>query len=202
MPTRACVAVSQTSWFLLLPSVALLPRAPSCARCAYRPLLVTAEDSLACSMSSQSVDVLFVRALDAAPSELTLALKAAGLDDPGILESYPRSNYDELVAAGITGLDTAACGTDGGYGFTGTGDTGTSAGTIYLWGILFSIFFFIAYPSCVSSLCCPLFPPFSFSRVWFPRCARFQWARHQFLKHSCKLKVLGSVPSGGLMCAA
>ena len=39
----------ENTWFLPLPSVALLPRAPSCARCSYRPLLVTAEDSLACS---------------------------------------------------------------------------------------------------------------------------------------------------------
>ena len=40
-------------------------------------------------MSSQMVDVLFGRALDAIPSELSLALRAVGLDDAGILDSYP-----------------------------------------------------------------------------------------------------------------
>ena len=40
-----CVAVSLSGWLLLLPSVALLPCAHSCARRSYRPLHVTVEDS-------------------------------------------------------------------------------------------------------------------------------------------------------------
>ena len=40
-----CVAVSRSGWLLLLPSVALLPCAHSCARRSYRPLHVTVEDS-------------------------------------------------------------------------------------------------------------------------------------------------------------
>ena len=40
-----CVAVSRSGWLLLLPSVASLPRALSCARRSYRPLHVTVEDS-------------------------------------------------------------------------------------------------------------------------------------------------------------
>ena len=82
-------------------------------------------------MSSQLVDVFFDRALDALPSELSLALRAAGLDDAGILDSYPRDSYDVLVAAGVTGIDIAAGGT-----LTGTGDDmdvvlAASAGTSY-----------------------------------------------------------------------
>ena len=98
-------------------------------------------------MSSQMVDVLFGRALDAMPSELSLALRAAGLDDAGILDSYPRDSYDVLVAAGVAGIDMAARGT-----LTGTGDDmdvvlATSAGTFYFFYLTApsSLFFSIVY---------------------------------------------------------
>ena len=45
-----CVAVSRSGWLLLLPSVALLPRAHSCARRSYRPLHVTVEARLAAAL--------------------------------------------------------------------------------------------------------------------------------------------------------
>ena len=82
-------------------------------------------------MSSQLVDVLFDRELDALPNELSLALRTAGLDDAGILDSYPGDSYDVLVAAGVAGIDMAAGGV-----LTGTGDDmgvvlATSVGTFY-----------------------------------------------------------------------
>ena len=128
---------------------------------------------LSAAMPSQSTDPLFARALEAAPSELTLALRVAGLDDPGILEAYPRSSYNELVAAGVTGLGTAA-GTYGICGVTGTGDT--SAGTICMWGsysYLIHLFPLFSYLICVSSsvVCCS--SPFSFSRLRPLCCAQF-----------------------------
>ena len=43
--TRVVCSRFSFRWLLLLPSVALLPRAPSCARRSYRPLLVTEEGS-------------------------------------------------------------------------------------------------------------------------------------------------------------
>ena len=108
-------------------------------------------------MSSQLVDVFFDRVLDALPGELSLALRAAGMDDAGNLDSYPRDSYDVLVAAGVTGIDTAAGGT-----LTGTGDdmdvvlaasAGTSYFSIFLPPHLFPSLSFIS-SSCVVS---PLF---------------------------------------------
>ena len=115
-------------------------------------------------MSSQSVDVLFTRALAAVPGELSLALKAAGLDDPGLLDSYLRSSYGALVAAGVTGAVTAAGITTTGTGDTGTGDTGMSAGTFYglivlSYRPLLSSHLYHLSLHCVSSLVVCVVPP-------------------------------------------
>ena len=125
-------------------------------------------------MSSQMVDVLFGRALDAMPSELSLALRAAGLDDAGILDSYPRDSYDVLVAAGVAGIDMAARGILAGAGDDLDVVLATSAGTFYFFILLppplFSSLSFIS-SSCIIS---PLFAlsSLSFPRVWFLLVAR------------------------------
>ena len=111
--------------------------------------------------------------MDALPGELSLALSAAGLDDAGILDSYPRDSYDVLVAAAVTGIDTAADGT-----LTGTGDdmdaalaasAGTSYFSIYL-TVLNSLFvsliyLFVVRRFSIVRLCSLSFPPVGFLLV-------------------------------------
>ena len=79
--------VSKVSWLLLPPSVALLPRAPSCACCLHRPLCVTVEDSLVAAMFSQ--DPLFEAALSGLSVTLANGPRSAGLADRAMLDSCP-----------------------------------------------------------------------------------------------------------------
>ena len=58
------------------------------------------------------------------PKELSDGLRGVGLADPGILEGYPRDDFGELVAAGVTGLGTTGI-NDGGVTLAGADvDTG------------------------------------------------------------------------------
>ena len=53
---------------------------------------------------STSRDVLWERALSALPAELLSALRAAELDDPGVLSEYPREDVlttDEKLGSGV-----------------------------------------------------------------------------------------------------
>ena len=47
--------------------------------------------------------MLFWKALDELPEELSLALRCARLDDAAILDCYPRDSCEVLASAGVTG---------------------------------------------------------------------------------------------------
>ena len=51
--------------------------------------------------------MLFWKALDELPEELSLALTRARLDDAGILDCYPRDSNEVLASAGVTGSKSA-----------------------------------------------------------------------------------------------
>ena len=52
--------------------------------------------------ASSSQDPLFEVVLCQLPEVLEAGLRAAGMADPAILESYPRDSCKELVDAGVT----------------------------------------------------------------------------------------------------
>ena len=52
--------------------------------------------------ASSSQDPLFEVVLCRLPEVLGTGLRAAGMADPAILESYPCDSYKELVDAGVT----------------------------------------------------------------------------------------------------
>ena len=70
-----------------------------------------------------SQDHIFDVVLDGPPEVLRIGLRSAGLDDPGVLDCYPRDSCVTLVEAGVTG---ASCTSDTGLDTSGELGTGVT----------------------------------------------------------------------------
>ena len=79
--------------------------------------------------ASSLQDPLFEVVLCQLPEVLEAGLRAAGMADPAILESYPCDSYKELVDAGVTDDGTRRY---SGAGFTDTFTAGMDAGGLSL----------------------------------------------------------------------
>ena len=119
----SCSAVSQVS---VAPAatkrgICIPQRTRSCACCLANQLLpLTSEPRIMAASFSQ--DPLFEAVLCQLPEVLGTGLRAAGMADPAILESYPRDFYKELVDAGVT--------EDGTRRYNGVGSTDTITGSM------------------------------------------------------------------------
>ena len=79
--------------------------------------------------ASSSQDPLFEAVLCRLPEVLGTGLRAAGMEDPAVLESYPRDTYKELLDAGVTDDGTRR---NSGAGFMDTVTGGMDAGGLSL----------------------------------------------------------------------
>ena len=112
--------------------------------------------------ASFSRDPLFEVVLRQLPEQVVAGLRAAGLDDPAILESYPFDSYGELVDSGST---------DGGTRCYSIADTVVPGG-VDIGGISLSSPFLLSLSPILSRLPSSSFllPPLSASDTQIEKC--------------------------------
>ena len=106
-------------------------------------------------MVSQGTDLVFRKALETLPEELSRGLKNAELDDAGVLESYPRDSCGDLVAARVTGVRAASVDVGAGARIAGAVDGGASWCILWFCVSIHCLLYFCSSPSC-SFLCSSL----------------------------------------------